>query len=374
MEQDFLVFEDGSVQVTNGSEEVQMHDGSIHLVPVINKAAMTLATAMRTNPTDIKLDPCTSGENSTRLVVVEKEHWTDVADIVRNNEKLFDKLKQLKLISNFEICPKCNNYMKWTKTKSNTEGYRWYCSKCRTAVSIKKDSFFSKTRIPIGIVYQILYFWSASLQGYLAMNLMPNVNKNTIYDFYNFARDICVETIKQTDNFFKEDGDFEIELQIDESVFGKSRKYNRGKAFKQTWVFGISQPVHHRCYLELVKDRSATTLINIISKYVPRTARIKIVSDGWASYNSLSEMGYNHAVVVHKEEFVNQLGEHTNSVESVWSQAKNWIASMHGVRRENLDNYLCEFMFRYNFCGSSRGYCWTQLLENIAKIYKVNHH
>ena len=80
-------------------------------------------------------------------------------------------------------------------------------------------------------------------------------------------------------------------------------------------------------------------------------------------------MGYQHAVVIHKEEFVNSEGEHTNSVESVWSQVKAWISSMHGVKREFLQNYLCEFMYRYNQeSGSGRGMCWNQLKKDISQV------
>ena len=40
--------------------------------------------------------------------------------------------------------------------------------------------------------------------------------------------------------------------------------------------------------------------------------------------NRLEEQGYRHAVVIHKDEFVNKEGYHTNSVESIWSQFKTW--------------------------------------------------
>ena len=62
------------------------------------------------------------------------------------------------------------------------------------------------------------------------------------------------------------------------------------------------------------------TRLSKIEKHVPKSSNVRIVSDGWASYNSLSSRGYTHSVVVHKEEFVNSEEYHTNSVESVWSQ------------------------------------------------------
>ena len=91
------------------------------------------------------------------------------------------------------------------------------------------------------------------------------------------------------------------------------------------WLFGISDAKNHKCYLELVESRDQATLLPIIERCVPKTSNIKIVSDGWASYSSLADRGYQHSVVIHKEEFVNAQGEHTNSVESLWSQLECWI-------------------------------------------------
>ena len=80
------------------------------------------------------------------------------------------------------------------------------------------------------------------------------------------------------------------------------------------------------------------TLLKIITDHVPKTANVKIVSDGWASYNKLKNLGYDHCVVVHKETFVNEDGHHTNSIESIWSQVKCWFSFMHGVRDKHFDH------------------------------------
>ena len=80
----------------------------------------------------------------------------------------------------------------------------------------------------------------------------------------------------------------------------------------------------------------------IITKCLPTTAKIVITSHGWASYNKLKDMGYIHHTVIYEEEFVNEEGFHTNSIESLWSQSKMWINSMHGNRTGHFDQYLCK--------------------------------
>ena len=126
----------------------------------------------------------------------------------------------------------------------------------------------------------------------------------------------------------------------------------------------------HKCLILRVKDRTKETLTGLILEHVPKSARITIVSDGWALYQTLQDLCYKHAVVVHQEKFANSDGFHTNSIESVWSQLKVLTSSMHGVRKNHMDSYLCEFMFRYNNTGSGRGNCWKYLIEGIQSEYK----
>ena len=78
--------------------------------------------------------------------------------------------------------------------------------------------------------------------------------------------------------------------------------------------------------------------MNIIKKHVG--TNMQVISDGRAAYSKLQQAGYRHSVVVDKNEFVNSDGDHTNTIESIWSQFKNGINSMHGVKKESFDEYL----------------------------------
>ena len=155
--------------------------------------------------------------------------------------------------------------------------------------------------------------------------------------------------------------------QIDETLLGKSRKYNRGKAYAQTWLFGISQASEHKCCIIPVARRDEKTLMGLIKKHISTESKMKIISDGWAAYSKLEAAGYTHSVVIHKEEFKNKAGDTTNSIESVWSQLKTWVARMHGLDKHHLEEYISEFTFRYNFCGSSTGNCINQFLQLLGK-------
>ena len=68
---------------------------------------------------------------------------------------------------------------------------------------------------------------------------------------------------------------------------------------------------------------------------------------------------------VHKEEFKSNDGYTTNLIESLWSQFKNWINNMHGLRRDAYDAYLDEFMYRYNYSGGNRNDCIDSFLKHL---------
>ena len=133
---------------------------------------------------------------------------------------------------------------------------------------------------------------------------------------------------------------------------------------QEQWVFGMvdtsSKPAVG--YMELVQDRTAATLLAIISAHVaPGT---EIWSDQWASYHNVGRIpGVTaHRTVNHSVQFVTgkfiyykgsvdlilhcfiASGVHTNTVESYWNRCKTKIKRMKGVHRSFLPSYLDEFV------------------------------
>ena len=127
---------------------------------------------------------------------------------------------------------------------------------------------------------------------------------------------------------------------------GKKRKYNRGAATNQYWVFGIASKKANKCHLEVIPDRKKTTLDNIISKHINKECTISHVD--WRSYRALSNQGYNDHVVNHSKEFVTPEGYNTNTIEGLWGLVKLRIRNQKGVQGHLLKKLLNEFMFRYN--------------------------
>ena len=102
----------------------------------------------------------------------------------------------------------------------------------------------------------------------------------------------------------------------------------------QMWVFGIFDRRTKELWCWPVEDRTAETLIPLIVSSVEPGARI--YSDGWASYSSLAQYGFEHQVVLHVNGFGS--GENTtNGIESCWSELKRLMKHSQGIQVNSND-------------------------------------
>ena len=138
-----------------------------------------------------------------------------------------------------------------------------------------------------------------------------------------------------------------LTVEIDESCFVR-RKFNRGHAVREQWVFGGICRETGDSFLYAVPDRSAATLLPIISESIlPGSI---IISDEWRAYGGIANIpqrNYQHRTVNHSRNFVDPItGACTNRVESMWNVAKSKNRKRWGTHRALLDSYLCESMWR----------------------------
>jgi transposase len=135
------------------------------------------------------------------------------------------------------------------------------------------------------------------------------------------------------------------EIELDEAYFGGRRKGNRGRgAAGKVPVFGILER-DGIVRVEVVKDVSAMTLLNLTIKTVRRGSIV--YTDKFRSYDALMCCGYRHLKIDHHKKFSN--GKvYINGLEGFWSYAKERLIKHHGVSKEKFPLYLKEMEFRYN--------------------------
>ena len=218
--------------------------------------------------------------------------------------------------------------------------------------------------MPIIEVTLILYSFCMDFQVYQCKKLLPSADENTIIEWYRIFRDLCSKILMNDTVKLGEGVDSSI-VEIDESLFGKKRKYHRGTGNQHFWVFGMVERGTKKCVLHMVDDRKRETLLPIITRYVkPGTT---IYSDQWAAYNTIPNEGYNHLTVNHNVQFKSSEGCCTNAIEGLWGLAKLRIKKMKGVLPDKLPSILDEFMYRHTY-GHSNGDIFEKFCKDLSEI------
>lgn len=142
-----------------------------------------------------------------------------------------------------------------------------------------------------------------------------------------------------------------VEVEIDESKFGK-RMQHRGKRVKGVWVVGgVERTEERRMFALSVPDRSADTLKSIIETYVEPGSIV--MTDGWGGYRNedLEELDMAHGVVNHSEHFRDpETGIHTNKIEGTWA-GMNQAIHKRSRTEKSIDNRLLEYIWRRKYQG-----------------------
>eukprot|EP00794_Sanderia_malayensis_P009459 gene9459-10446_t len=207
--------------------------------------------------------------------------------------------------------------------RDGTDGYRWRCPArlCRATKSIRYDSFFEKSKLPLRVLVALIYCWSVGMR-LTTTTIVLGLSEPTVVNWYNLMREECSHKLLALPFVFGGVGHI---VEIDESFMIK-RKYQLGdvRAQHDQWVFGMYDRTTHVGYIQFVEARTARVLIPIIRAHI--TPGSTIYSHGWASYRRLPRYGYQHGVVIHSDNIMEPITRvHINGVEAHWSRAKQEI-------------------------------------------------
>ena len=75
-----------------------------------------------------------------------------------------------------------------------SDGVSWYCSQCYTRKSIRKDSFFDKSRLPLQRWVILMYMWVRQYPVTDACEV-AEVGERTSIDVYQWLREVCSQAL-----------------------------------------------------------------------------------------------------------------------------------------------------------------------------------
>ena len=132
------------------------------------------------------------------------------------------------------------------------------------------------------------------------------------------------------------------------------------------WVFGGIDRETKDCFFKCVENRTAETLVKIITDNIkPGT---KIISDCWKAYSSPKDEGFQHLTVNHSIEFKNEeTGACTNTIESTWRALKNFLPPS-GTIKTLYDSYFSQYCVRKKYLTGATD-PFLEFLSLIKKVY-----
>jgi len=246
------------------------------------------------------------------------------------------------------------------------KGNKYKCKNTGKYFNVKTDTLFDNTKIELQKWFLAIWLVTSHKKGISSMQLARDLDvtqKTAWFMLHRIRRCFGIENNNDLDN----------NVEVDETyVGGKNKNRHKSKKVEQsqgrsakdkTPVVGMVER-GGKLNARKVDNVQAHTLTHEVVQCVKDSA--SLYTDEWVGYNGVAKL-YKHAMVNHGAgEYVNG-DAHTNTLEGFWSLLKRGIVGIyHFVSRKHLQNYVDEFVFRYNTRGNTEGGRINFLLANMG--------
>jgi transposase-like protein len=247
---------------------------------------------------------------------------------------------------------------------SNGKVYK--CAKCRKQFSVRVGTIFEDSKIPLQKWFASIYLITSHKKGISSHQLHRDIGVTQKTAWFMLHR------VRHTFGFHTPSEKLSGTCEADETFIG-GKESNKHKSKQTEGTQGRS-----------VKTKSAVAGIverggELRAKKVPDTTGYnlrqfvyknlefgsKLHTDEWWGYKGLAQ-AFKHKFVKHNEgEYVSG-DTHTNTLEGFWSLLKRGTVGIyHSMSDKHLQQYIDEFVFRYNSRKMTESYRFDTMLNNI---------
>jgi transposase-like protein len=249
-------------------------------------------------------------------------------------------------------CPRCGNDHVYA---SKARPWHWQCMKCGPKprspyrFSLRTGTVFEETKTRLIVWFKVLFLMLTAKKGISALQ----VHRMMGFGSYKTAWYLCMRL-----RAAMHDPDFQKLMgivEVDETYFGGKRgnkhvgkrdPHERGPHGKAVVIGAIARK--GSVVAQMVQRVDTETVERFIDTVVDKRVRL-VSTDESPMYRRLTNRGYVHQSVDHKNEKYVIGVAHTNTIESFWSLMKRGVmGSFHNVSKKYLPLYLAEFQFRFN--------------------------
>ena len=266
------------------------------------------------------------------------------------------------------VCPECGHDSGYQLSTGLTR-----CKSCRKDISVLHGTTFHKTRKPLKVWFQAMWYVTSQKFGGSALGLKRVLGLGSYQTAWSWLHKMRLAMVRQ--------GREKLcgHVEIDETLIGGERhggKRGRGTEGKDIVVIAveiIDPKGFGRVRMKRIANASSMSLIPFICENVALGSKIR--TDCWGSYNGLENIGY-----VHEKVNISQSGDPAHvlmpGVHRVSSLLKRWLLGTHqgAVCSQHLDYYLDEYSFRFNRRKSAaRGMLFYRLLQQAVEIRAITY-
>lgn len=238
------------------------------------------------------------------------------------------------------VCPQCGE----EKIYCFKDEITYKCATCKKIFTARIGTIFHNSKVPLAKWFLACYLLTSHKKGISSIQLSKDIN---------VTQPTAWKMLHKVRRLFTSDEVFSGIIQVDECfIGGKEKNKHRKKRTKGT---------QGRSLLTKAAVMGMLSEGQVKAVHVPNlrlqtikgvlAATIEPESCLWTDeYGAYSELGkYEHKWCNHSKGRYVDNGVHTNNIENFWSLAKRAIIGIyHWVSKEYLQNYLNEFVFRYN--------------------------
>jgi transposase-like protein len=246
------------------------------------------------------------------------------------------------------VCPHCGASARISKMRGSATRIGLYkCYVCRKQFTVKINSIFEDSHIPLNKWLQALYMVSSSKKGVSCNQLHRTLNISVKSAWFLGHR--IREAMRSGDlaPFGANGGSVESDETFLWTEPGKEVK--KGYAHKRK-ILSLIDRTSGKSKSMVVDAVDAATIVPILQENIDREARV--MTDEAGQYRHIGENFAEHGVVTHSQgEYVSMKDRtvHVNCCENFFSVFKRGMKGVYQhCKKEHLHRYLAEFDFRYN--------------------------